>query len=94
MNLMLCPNPLNHVQLTMKRGFLWCPTFRKLVHLTLDCSFVNDDFYGLIVLLQNSPNLKKLTLKLGKVCALRHIMGYSVHVYACIVKINPISFYC
>jgi hypothetical protein len=76
MDLMLCPNPLNHVQLTMEKGFRWCPTFSKLINLTLDCSFVNGNFYGLIVILQNTPNLRRLTLNVGQVCGLHHIMDY------------------
>ncbi|KAM0850051.1 hypothetical protein ACQ4PT_053328 [Festuca glaucescens] len=53
-------------KLTMEKSFQWCPIFSKLTNLTLDCSFVNEDFYGLIVFLQNSPNLQKLTLSVDK----------------------------
>ncbi|KAM0836157.1 hypothetical protein ACQ4PT_062487 [Festuca glaucescens] len=53
-------------KLTMEKSFRWCPIFSKLTNLTLECSFVNEDFYGLIVFLQNSPNLQKLTLSVDK----------------------------
>uniref|UniRef100_A0ACD6AID3 Uncharacterized protein n=2 Tax=Avena sativa TaxID=4498 RepID=A0ACD6AID3_AVESA len=53
-------------KLTMEKSFQWCPTFRELINLTLNCSCVDENLYALIVFLQNSPNLKRLTLKLGR----------------------------
>ncbi|KAM0920209.1 hypothetical protein ACQ4PT_007663 [Festuca glaucescens] len=53
-------------KLTMEKNFQWCPRFSKLVNLTLNCSCVHAEFYALIVFLQNSPNVKKLTLKLNQ----------------------------
>ncbi|CAM0910408.1 unnamed protein product [Alopecurus aequalis] len=51
-------------KLTMENNFRWCPTFTNLINLTLDAWCVHAEFYGLVVFLQKSPNLKKLTLKL------------------------------
>uniref|UniRef100_A0A453S607 FBD domain-containing protein n=6 Tax=Triticinae TaxID=1648030 RepID=A0A453S607_AEGTS len=48
----------------MKDNYRWCPTFGNLINLTLHSSCVHGDFYALIVFLQNSPSLKKLTLEL------------------------------
>jgi hypothetical protein len=87
---MLRSTPLNLVQLTMEKNIRWCPTFSNLINLTVDTSCVRADFYVLIVFLQNSPNVKKLTLKLNQVCVLGHIMDYSVNVYACTMKKKPI----
>lgn len=53
-------------KLTMEKNFQWCPRFSKLVDLTLNRSCVHAEFYALIVFLQNSPNVKKLTLKLNQ----------------------------
>jgi hypothetical protein len=69
----------------MEKNFRWCPTFSNLINLTLDSSCVHENFYALTVFLQNSLNLKTLTLKLDQVYALRYIMDYSVYSYACIV---------
>uniref|UniRef100_A0ACD6A0V7 Uncharacterized protein n=1 Tax=Avena sativa TaxID=4498 RepID=A0ACD6A0V7_AVESA len=51
-------------KLTMEKNFRWCLTFSNLINLTLYTWCVHADFYALIFFLQNSPNLKKLTLKL------------------------------
>jgi hypothetical protein len=80
---MLRPNPLNHVQLTMEKNPRWCPRFSNLINLTLDSWCVHADFYALIVFLQNSPSLKKLTLKLDQVWELCHILDHKVNVDAC-----------
>ncbi|KAI4972118.1 hypothetical protein ZWY2020_003043 [Hordeum vulgare] len=53
-------------QLEMENNHGWCPTFSNLTNLTLDSWCVHADLYALIVFLQNSPNLKKLTLKLNE----------------------------
>ncbi|KAK3161040.1 hypothetical protein QOZ80_1BG0070850 [Eleusine coracana subsp. coracana] len=53
-------------QLEMANNFQWCPTFRKLKFLTLGRWCLHGDYYALIVFLQNSPNLVKLTLQLKK----------------------------
>lgn len=55
-----------YTQLEMKNNHGWCPTFSNLTNLTLDSWCVHADLYALIVFLQNSPNLKKLTLKLNE----------------------------
>ncbi|TVU31454.1 hypothetical protein EJB05_23138, partial [Eragrostis curvula] len=44
----------------------WCPKFNNLTILRLGELCLYGDFYALIVFLQNSPNLVKLTLKLRK----------------------------
>uniref|UniRef100_A0ACD5WWA7 Uncharacterized protein n=1 Tax=Avena sativa TaxID=4498 RepID=A0ACD5WWA7_AVESA len=51
-------------KLMMEKNFRWCPTFSNLINLTLHTWCVHAEFYGLIVFLQNSPSLKKLTVKL------------------------------
>jgi hypothetical protein len=85
---MLRPNPLNHVQLPMEKNIRWCPTFSNLINLTVDTSCVRADFYVLIVFLQNSPSLKKLTLKLDQACDLCHILDPKVNVDACTMLIK------
>ncbi|CAO2203744.1 unnamed protein product [Urochloa humidicola] len=42
----------------------WCPEFNNLKFLTLGTWCLDANFYGLIVFLQNSPNLEQLTLEL------------------------------
>ncbi|KAK3161039.1 hypothetical protein QOZ80_1BG0070840 [Eleusine coracana subsp. coracana] len=51
-------------QLEMANNLQWCPTFRKLKFLTLGRWCLRGDYYALIVVLQNSSNLVKLTLQL------------------------------
>ncbi|XP_020151075.1 putative F-box/FBD/LRR-repeat protein At1g78760 [Aegilops tauschii subsp. strangulata] len=53
-------------QLEVKNNHGWCPTFNNLTNLTLDRWCMHADLYAMIVFLQNSPNLKKLTLKLNE----------------------------
>ncbi|KAF7102326.1 hypothetical protein CFC21_103484 [Triticum aestivum] len=50
----------------IEKNYRWCPTFRNLTDLTLHSWCVHGDFYALIVFLQNSPSLKKLTLELNE----------------------------
>ncbi|KAL6905431.1 hypothetical protein ACP4OV_003032 [Aristida adscensionis] len=50
----------------MDENLRWCPKFNNLTVLTLGEWCVHADFYGLIVFLQNSPNLVKLTLELDQ----------------------------
>ncbi|KAM3191489.1 hypothetical protein ACQJBY_069024 [Aegilops geniculata] len=94
MSFMLWFNHLNHLQLEMGNNHGWCPTFSNLKNLTLDSWCVHADFYALIVFLQNSPNLKKLTLKLNDVYGLLHSIYPSMNVGACTVKIKQFSFIC
>jgi hypothetical protein len=47
----------------------WCPKFNNLTKLTLGEWCLHANFYALIVFLQNSPNLVKLTLKFVQVHA-------------------------
>jgi hypothetical protein len=89
---MLRPNPLNHLQLTMEKNFRWCPTFRNLINLTLDCSCLRENFYALIVFLQNSPSLKKLTLKLDQVWDLYRVLDLKVNFDACTIMIKHVFF--
>ncbi|VAI77205.1 unnamed protein product [Triticum turgidum subsp. durum] len=77
MCLMFCLNPFNHLQVEMEKNYRWCPTFPNLTDLTLHSWCVCGNFYALTVFLQNSPNLKKLTLDLyqpwyenGVICAI------------------------
>jgi hypothetical protein len=58
------------MQLEMAKNFQWCPKFRNLKFLTLGRWCLCANYYALIVLLQNSPNLVKLTLQLKKVIIL------------------------
>ncbi|KAM0878870.1 hypothetical protein ACQ4PT_034613 [Festuca glaucescens] len=53
-------------KLTMEKNIRWCPTFSNLINLTLNTWCVHANFYALVVFLQNSPSLKKLTLKLDQ----------------------------
>ncbi|XP_012701633.1 putative F-box/FBD/LRR-repeat protein At1g78760 isoform X1 [Setaria italica] len=54
----------------------WCPKFNNLKLLTLGTWCLDANFYGLIVFLQNSPNLEKLTLELKEyVGAPKALMG-------------------
>ncbi|XP_062205222.1 LOW QUALITY PROTEIN: F-box/FBD/LRR-repeat protein At1g16930-like [Phragmites australis] len=48
----------------MEKNFQWCPKFNNLTILTLGKWCLCADLYALIVFLQNSPNLLKLTLEL------------------------------
>lgn len=62
------PNHLDLVQLAILGNNLqWCPKFNNLKLLTLGTWCLDANFYGLIVFLQNSPNLEKLTLELKEV---------------------------
>jgi hypothetical protein len=54
------------VQLTIENNLQWCPKFFNLVGLTLGKWCLNANFYALIVFLQNSPRLEKLTLILAE----------------------------
>uniref|UniRef100_A0A0D3HAS9 FBD domain-containing protein n=1 Tax=Oryza barthii TaxID=65489 RepID=A0A0D3HAS9_9ORYZ len=58
-------NHLNLVQLTIGSNSKWCPKFFYLVTLTLGQCCLHSNFYALIVFLQNTPRLEKLTLKLS-----------------------------
>ncbi|XP_062201087.1 putative F-box/FBD/LRR-repeat protein At1g78760 isoform X2 [Phragmites australis] len=49
--------------LKMEHNSHWCPKFNNLTILTLGDWCLCADFYALIVFLQNSPNLVKLTLE-------------------------------
>nr|XP_025876531.1 putative F-box/LRR-repeat protein At5g38386 isoform X1 [Oryza sativa Japonica Group] len=52
-------------KLTMENNLQLCPKFINLVSLTLGPWCLDANFYGLIVFLQNSPILEKLTLELA-----------------------------
>ncbi|KAL6902333.1 hypothetical protein ACP4OV_005209 [Aristida adscensionis] len=52
------------LEVNMEKNLLWCPKFYNLQSLTLSEWCLHAGFYGLIVFLQNSPNLVDLTLKL------------------------------
>jgi hypothetical protein len=54
-------------KLTIENNLQWCPKFFNLVGLTLGKWCLNANFYALIVFLQNSPRLEKLTLILAEV---------------------------
>ncbi|CAL4956196.1 unnamed protein product [Urochloa decumbens] len=53
-------------ELNMGKSLQWCPKFNNLRFLTLGEWCLGEDFYALIVFLQNSPKLKTLTLDLKK----------------------------
>ncbi|BAT09739.1 MEIOTIC F-BOX protein MOF-like isoform X1 [Oryza sativa Japonica Group] len=53
-------------KLTIENHLQWCPEFLNVVNLTLGQWCLDSNFYALIVFLQNSPRLQKLTLKLEK----------------------------
>lgn len=53
-------------QLNMEKNYGWCPKFCNLINLTLGECCLDPDLYALIVFLQNSPRLEKLTLKLAQ----------------------------
>uniref|UniRef100_A0A0E0B7G2 F-box domain-containing protein n=1 Tax=Oryza glumipatula TaxID=40148 RepID=A0A0E0B7G2_9ORYZ len=53
-------------KLTIENNLQWCPKFFNLVGLTLGKWCLNANFYALIVFLQNSPRLEKLTLILAE----------------------------
>lgn len=53
--------------MTIKNNPQLCPKFINLVDLTLGQWCLDSDFYVLIIFLQSSPKLEKLTLKLEKV---------------------------
>ena len=57
----------NTVQLTMENNLQLYPKFNNLVRLTLGQWCLDANFYGLMVFLQTSPKLEKLTLKIEKV---------------------------
>ncbi|XP_048539869.1 uncharacterized protein LOC125519027 [Triticum urartu] len=78
------------LHLEVKNNHGWCPTFNNLTNLTLDSWCVHADLYALIVFLQNSPNLKKLTLKLNE-CQPRYHNGV---VSAIIGELEDRSFTC
>ncbi|KAF7109533.1 hypothetical protein CFC21_109776 [Triticum aestivum] len=78
----------------MKDNYRWCPTFGNLINLTLHSSCVHGDFYALIVFLQNSPSLKKLTLELYQVYGLLRSIYPSMNVGAFTVKIKLFLFIC
>uniref|UniRef100_A0A0D3HAT5 F-box domain-containing protein n=1 Tax=Oryza barthii TaxID=65489 RepID=A0A0D3HAT5_9ORYZ len=59
-------NHLNLSKLTIENHLQWCPEFLNVVNLTLGQWCLDSNFYALIVFLQNSPRLEKLTLKLEK----------------------------
>ncbi|OEL15479.1 hypothetical protein BAE44_0023502 [Dichanthelium oligosanthes] len=52
--------------LEMEQNLKWCPKFNNLTTLTLGGWCLYEDFYPLIVFLQNSPNLEQLTLELSE----------------------------
>jgi hypothetical protein len=76
----------------MEKNSRWCPRFSNLINLTLDSWCVHADFYALIVFLQNSPSLKKLTLKLDQVWEL-YILDHKVNVDACTIMIRNLFFF-
>ncbi|OEL24430.1 hypothetical protein BAE44_0014551 [Dichanthelium oligosanthes] len=53
--------------LEIEQNLQWCPKFNNLTTLTLDGWCLYEDFYPLIVFLQNSPNLEQLTLELREI---------------------------
>ncbi|KAG8088077.1 hypothetical protein GUJ93_ZPchr0010g7321 [Zizania palustris] len=53
-------------KLSIQNNMQWCPEFINLVNLTLGQWCLDANFYGLIVFLQNSPRLEKLTLEFEK----------------------------
>ncbi|EEC66504.1 hypothetical protein OsI_32618 [Oryza sativa Indica Group] len=55
----------NGEELTIGSNSKWCPKFFNLVSLTLGQWCMHSNIYALIVFLQNSPRLEKLTLKLS-----------------------------
>uniref|UniRef100_J3N0Z9 FBD domain-containing protein n=1 Tax=Oryza brachyantha TaxID=4533 RepID=J3N0Z9_ORYBR len=52
-------------KLTIERNLQLCPKFHNLVNLTLGRWCLDANFYALIIFMQNSPRLEKLTLKLN-----------------------------
>lgn len=56
-------------ELTFENNLQWCPEFIDVVNLTLGQWCLDANFYALIVFLQNSPRLEKLTLNLAKCIA-------------------------
>ncbi|OEL30195.1 hypothetical protein BAE44_0008786, partial [Dichanthelium oligosanthes] len=54
-------------ELNMEKSLQWCPKFNNLLLLTLGEWCLLADFYALIVILQNSPNLYTLTLNRKRV---------------------------
>uniref|UniRef100_A0A0E0M598 F-box domain-containing protein n=1 Tax=Oryza punctata TaxID=4537 RepID=A0A0E0M598_ORYPU len=52
-------------KLTIESNLQLCPKFNNLVNLTLGRWCLDANFYALIVFMQNSPRLEKLTLKLN-----------------------------
>uniref|UniRef100_A0A0E0M568 F-box domain-containing protein n=1 Tax=Oryza punctata TaxID=4537 RepID=A0A0E0M568_ORYPU len=63
-------------ELTIENHLQWCPEFLNVVNLTLGQWCLDSNFYALIVFLQNSPRLEKLTLKLEKIWRIpRRIIG-------------------
>ncbi|BAT09738.1 Os10g0127900, partial [Oryza sativa Japonica Group] len=59
-------SPSRRLALTIENHLQWCPEFLNVVNLTLGQWCLDSNFYALIVFLQNSPRLQKLTLKLEK----------------------------
>uniref|UniRef100_A0A0E0M565 F-box domain-containing protein n=1 Tax=Oryza punctata TaxID=4537 RepID=A0A0E0M565_ORYPU len=54
------------MRLIIKNNLQWCPAFINVVNMTLGQWCLETNFYPLIVFLQNSPRLEKLTLKLAR----------------------------
>ncbi|CAN6305677.1 unnamed protein product [Urochloa humidicola] len=53
-------------ELKIEKNFHWCPKFNNVTILTLGGWCLCADFYALTVFLQNSPNLRKLILKISE----------------------------
>lgn len=55
------------MQLTIEGNLQLCPKFNNVVNLTLGRWCLDANFYALILFMQNTPRLEKLTLKLHPV---------------------------
>jgi hypothetical protein len=78
-------------ELTFENNLQWCPEFIDVVNLTLGQWCLDANFYALIVFLQNSARLEKLTLNLAKViaflrCILILLDCFFLHKRLCIGK--------
>ncbi|PUZ56211.1 hypothetical protein GQ55_5G277600 [Panicum hallii var. hallii] len=69
----------------MGNNLQWCPKFNNLKFLTLGSWCLDANFHGLIVFLQNSPNLEQLTLELKQhVCVTEPlIVEHGNRLFAC-----------
>uniref|UniRef100_A0A0E0B7H5 F-box domain-containing protein n=1 Tax=Oryza glumipatula TaxID=40148 RepID=A0A0E0B7H5_9ORYZ len=80
-------------ELTMENNFQLYPKFNNLVRLTLGQWCLDANFYGLMVFLQTSPKLEKLTLKIEKEKTQRIIGKIEDRSFTC-EHLTPVEIVC